>query len=113
MGGGSKRSGAIGASFLRRVAQACKDFGQRVQKSVFECRVGQKEWAALRHRLLSEIKPDEDSLRFYYLDEKAVQRIPRTSSAGSSPIISRQPRKPDSIRLPFRSLTNQRFATST
>ena len=45
---------------LRRVAQACKDFGQRVQKSVFECQLGQKEWAALRHRLLSEIKPDED-----------------------------------------------------
>jgi CRISPR-associated protein Cas2 len=60
---------------LRRVARACKDFGQRVQKSVFECQVGQKEWAVLRHRLLSEIKPDEDSLRFYYLDEKAVQRI--------------------------------------
>jgi CRISPR-associated protein Cas2 len=60
---------------LRRVAQACKDFGQRVLKSVFECQVGQKEWAALRHRLLSEIKPDEDSLRFYFLDEKAVQRI--------------------------------------
>ena len=59
---------------LRRVARACKDFGQRVQKSVFECQVGQKEWAILRHRLLSEIKPDEDSLRFYYLDEKAVQR---------------------------------------
>ena len=27
--------------------------GQRVQKSVFECQVGQKEWATLRHRLLS------------------------------------------------------------
>ena len=49
---------------LRRVAQTCKDFGQRVQKSVFECQVGQKEWATLRHRLLSEIKADEDSLRF-------------------------------------------------
>lgn len=36
---------------LRRVAQTCKDFGQRVQKSVFECQVGQKEWATLRHRL--------------------------------------------------------------
>jgi CRISPR-associated protein Cas2 len=60
---------------LRRVAQACEDYGVRVQKSVFECQVGQKEWALLRDRLLREIKKDEDSLRFYFLDEKAVERI--------------------------------------
>ena len=60
---------------LRRVAQACEDYGTRVQKSVFECQVGQKEWILLRNRLLQEIKEAEDSLRFYYLDEKAVQRI--------------------------------------
>ena len=60
---------------LRRVAQACEDYGVRVQKSVFECQVGQKEWVLLRDRLLSEIKVGEDSLRFYSLDEKAVQRI--------------------------------------
>ena len=59
---------------LRRVAQACRDYGVRVQKSVFECRVGQTEWASLRNRLLQEIKHEEDSLRFYYLDEKAAQR---------------------------------------
>jgi len=60
---------------LRRVAQACEDYGVRVQKSVFECQVGQKEWVLLRDRLLQEIKQDEDSVRFYYIDEKAVQRI--------------------------------------
>jgi CRISPR-associated protein Cas2 len=59
---------------LRRVAQACEDFGTRVQKSVFECQVGQKEWVVLRDRLLNEIREDEDSLRFYFLDEKAAQR---------------------------------------
>jgi CRISPR-associated protein Cas2 len=59
---------------LRHVAQACEDYGVRVQKSVFECQVGQKEWVVLRDRLLTEIKADEDSLRFYFLDEKAVQR---------------------------------------
>jgi CRISPR-associated protein Cas2 len=60
---------------LRRVAQACEDYGVRVQKSVFECQVGQKEWVVLRHRLLEEIKPDEDSLRFYFLDETAKTKI--------------------------------------
>jgi len=59
---------------LRRVAQACEDYGVRVQKSVFECQVGQTEWVSLRDRLLHEFKPEEDSLRFYFLDEKAVRR---------------------------------------
>ena len=63
-----------GVRRLRRVAQACEDYGTRVQKSVFECQVGQKEWALLRDRLLGEIKADQDSLRFYFLDEKSVQR---------------------------------------
>lgn len=65
---------AAGRRRLRRVAQACEDYGTRVQKSVFECQVGQKEWARLRDRLLTEIKMDEDSLRFYFPDEKAVAR---------------------------------------
>jgi CRISPR-associated protein Cas2 len=60
---------------LRRVAQACEDYGTRVQKSVFECQVGQTEWVQLKDRLLREIKTNEDSLRFYYLDETAKQRI--------------------------------------
>ncbi len=59
---------------LRRVAQACQDYGTRVQKSVFECRVGPAEWVSLKARLLREIKQDQDSLRFYFLDETAVER---------------------------------------
>lgn len=52
---------------LRRVAQVCEDFGQRVQQSVFEICVGPTEYAQLRHRLLNEINPQEDSLRLYRL----------------------------------------------
>jgi CRISPR-associated protein Cas2 len=57
-----------GARRLRRVAQACKDYGQRVQNSVFECRLDEKHWVLLRGRLLSEIDRNQDSLRFYFLD---------------------------------------------
>ena len=60
---------------LRRVAGACEDYGTRVQKSVFECQVGQTEWVQLRARLLREVKADEDSLRFYFLDETAKKKI--------------------------------------
>lgn len=57
-----------GSRRLRRVARACQDYGQRVQNSVFECRVGKKQWIILRERLLQEINTGEDSLRFYFLD---------------------------------------------
>lgn len=66
---------------LRRVAQACKDYGTRVQKSVFECQLGQQEWVQLRDRLLSEYKEGEDSLRFYFLDEAAVARTEHYGAA--------------------------------
>jgi CRISPR-associated protein Cas2 len=53
---------------LRRVARACQDYGQRVQKSLFECVVGPKEWLLLRQRLLDELDAKRDALRFYFLD---------------------------------------------
>jgi CRISPR-associated protein Cas2 len=59
---------------LRRVAQACKDYGQRVQKSVFECVLRPSDWVKLKDRLLRETALSEDSLRFYFLDEAARTR---------------------------------------
>ena len=70
-----------GARRLRRVARACADYGIRVQKSVFECQVGQKEWITLRHRLLQEINPELDSLRFYFLDSEAALKTEHHGTA--------------------------------
>jgi CRISPR-associated protein Cas2 len=64
-----------GARRLRRVAKVCVSYGVRVQKSVFEMQVGQKEWVELRARLLAEIDPTQDSLRVYFLDETSRQRV--------------------------------------
>ena len=60
---------------LRRVARACLDFGQRVQNSVFECEVDPAQWAGLRARLLTEIDPARDSLRFYRLGAEGRRRV--------------------------------------
>jgi CRISPR-associated protein Cas2 len=60
---------------LRRVARVCLNFGQRVQLSVFECAVGDTELAKLRHELLEEISPTEDSLRLYLLGEDPSRRV--------------------------------------
>jgi len=60
---------------LRRVAGACKDWGQRVQFSVFECLLDPAQWTALRRRLIDEIDEDRDSLRFYFLGSNYAKRI--------------------------------------
>lgn len=56
-----------GKARLRRVAKACRDFGQRVQYSVFEIEVDPAQWTLLRQRLCDLIAPECDSLRFYFL----------------------------------------------
>ena len=60
---------------LRRVAQVCLNFGQRVQFSVFECSVGETDLVRLRRDWLEEINPAEDSLRLYLLGEDPSRRV--------------------------------------
>ena len=65
--GGKKR--------LRKVAQACEDYGQRVQFSVFEIEVDPGQWAKLKNRLETAIRPEVDSLRYYYLGANWTRKI--------------------------------------
>lgn len=60
---------------LRRVAKVCKDYGQRVQFSVFECIVDPTQWTQLRKKLTDEIDPEKDSLRFYFLGSNWKRRV--------------------------------------
>ena len=64
-----------GSRRLNRVAKACKDYGQRVQYSVFECIVDPVQWAVLKQRLIDEINQEVDSLRFYYLGSNWRRRV--------------------------------------
>jgi CRISPR-associated protein Cas2 len=52
---------------LRKVAEACLAYGQRVQKSVFECALTEMQFELLRTRLLGCIDEQRDSLRIYRL----------------------------------------------
>ena len=75
---------AAGRRRLRRVARACLDFGQRVQNSVFECEVDPSQWAMLRARLIGEIEPLADSLRFYRLGADGKRRV---EHVGAKPVV--------------------------
>lgn len=76
-----------GARRLRRVARACKDWGQRVQLSVFECIVDPAQWVALKDRLLKEIDSEKDSMRFYFLGANWERRV---EHAGAQKSIDQQ-----------------------
>lgn len=58
---------------LRQVAIACKNYGQRVQLSVFECRVNEAQYEAFRAQLLGIIDPKVDNLRLYKLSASRAQ----------------------------------------
>ena len=59
----------VGQKRLRRVAKLCQNYGQRAQKSVFECRVPPALFEQMLHRLREIINEEEDSLRIYRLVE--------------------------------------------
>lgn len=60
---------SAGRGRLRRVAQTCQAYGQRVQKSVFECVLTETELEMLVARLRREIDEATDSVRIYRLRE--------------------------------------------
>jgi CRISPR-associated protein Cas2 len=60
---------------LARVAKICKDFGQRVQHSVFECTVSEVDMEKLRNKLRSVIAADKDSLRIYHLKSLRTEYV--------------------------------------
>ena len=64
-----------GAKRLRHVAKLCKNHGQRVQFSVFECIVDPALWTVFRQKLIDVIDEETDSLRFYFLGSNWKRRV--------------------------------------
>lgn len=50
---------------LQRVARICEEFGDRLQYSVFECRVSEVSLERLVIMLQDAIDPDHDSVHIY------------------------------------------------
>lgn len=50
-----------------KVAKVLSDYGQRVQKSVFECDLDERRCLKLKQAVDRLIDHEEDSVRYYYL----------------------------------------------
>jgi len=59
---------------LRRVAEACLDYGVRVERSVFECWLDEERFEQLWLRLQHEIEPEQDLVLAYTLDATAARK---------------------------------------
>lgn len=64
-----------GQKRLRQMAKVCKDYGQRVQNSVFECEVSEAQFAMLKNRVLRIMDMDLDSICIYFLSTKSHGRV--------------------------------------
>lgn len=72
-----------GRSRLRKVAKVCLNYGQRVQNSVFECKVDEGQFRSLKHELERIIDQKNDSLRFYRLGkdyDKTIEQMGENKS---------------------------------
>ncbi len=60
---------------LYRVARELSNFGVRVQKSIFECHLDEKQLSELQQRLAGWIDEEEDQVRYYFLCPKDVKEV--------------------------------------
>jgi len=60
---------------LRRVAKQCVNYGQRVQNSVFECKLDSTQFRQVRNILEQIIDKDKDSLRYYMLGNNYKDKV--------------------------------------
>ncbi len=60
---------------LRKVSTTLEDYGQRVQRSVFECHLKDEDLRVLKAKLAELIDPFEDHIRYYSLCSKDLPGI--------------------------------------
>lgn len=58
-----------------RLAKLLCDFGRRVQKSVFECTLNEKQFLDLKVKVEKHIDQDVDTVRYYYLCKRCVPAV--------------------------------------
>lgn len=65
-----------------KIHKVLKSYGQWMQLSVFECDLTETQYAKLRLRLAKLIKPEQDSIRFYFLCGCCREKVERIGGEG-------------------------------
>jgi len=65
-----------------RLAKTLTSYGNRVQKSVFECQIDDRQYLRMKGQIEKQIDPEEDSVRYYFLCGRCSGNI-RVSGLGT------------------------------
>lgn len=60
---------------LRQVARICKNYGVRVQNSVFECVVDSVQLMEMKYKIGEVINAETDSVRYYNLGKQGREHV--------------------------------------
>jgi CRISPR-associated protein Cas2 len=58
-----------------KVMKLLKDYGDHVQKSVFECHLDDNKYAEVKNGLMSLVNPKEDRVRLYRICQACMGKI--------------------------------------
>lgn len=64
-----------GAKRLRRLAKFCQNYGQRVQNSVFECKIESYMLPQIQKTIENIIDMKKDNIRIYQLGKEVNKKI--------------------------------------
>ena len=64
-----------GAKRLQKIAKECKNYGVRVQNSVFECLINPTQLKTLQLNLETIMDKEKDSIRYYNLGNEWKKRV--------------------------------------
>ena len=64
-----------GRKRLRMIAKQCVNYGQRVQNSVFECKLDASQYRELKNKLCKLMDEKQDSIRFYNLGNNTTSKV--------------------------------------
>ncbi|HJK78527.1 CRISPR-associated endonuclease Cas2 [Methanocorpusculum vombati] len=70
---------------LRQVARVCKNYGTRVQNSVFECVVDSVQLLQMKAEILGVIDVITDSVRYYNMGSEGRRRV---EHVGAKPALN-------------------------
>jgi CRISPR-associated protein Cas2 len=60
-----------------RIHKVLKNFGERIQFSVFECDLTKEQFLRMQHTLKRIIEEDQESVRIYHLCDRCQRKINR------------------------------------
>ena len=72
---------------LNRIARIMKDYGRRVQKSIFEVEANDTVFREMKRRAERVMEPEEDGVKYFSLCERCADTLVAIGVSGALPDV--------------------------